>query len=73
VVNKKINNQKKYTESYPTNLDNALQDYETTTRITLGKYECRGCGELFDTLEAHDLHWQKVHSQSEGMLVGMPM
>jgi hypothetical protein len=73
VVNKKINNQKKYTESYPTNPDYALQDYDTPSRITLGKYECRDCGELFDTLEAHDLHWQKVHSQSEGMLAGMPM
>jgi hypothetical protein len=72
VVNKKTNN-KKYIESYPTNLDDALQDYDTPSRSTLGKYECRGCGELFDTIEAHDLHWHKVHSQSEGMLVGMPM
>ncbi len=70
-MNKKT--QKRYTESYPTNLDNALQDYEKPSRLTLGKYECRDCGELFDTIEAHDLHWHKYHSQSEGMLVGMPM
>jgi hypothetical protein len=73
VVNKKVNNQKKYPESYPNNIDNALQDYDSTYRTTLGKYECRDCGELFDTIEAHDLHWRSAHIQSEAMLTGMPM
>jgi hypothetical protein len=74
MVPKKTNYSEGYTESYPANLDNALQDYDDTTiRTTLGKYECRDCGELFDTIEANDLHWRKVHRQSEAMLAGMPM
>jgi hypothetical protein len=73
-VPKKTRYSAEYTESYPANLDNALQDYaDTPSRTILGKYECRDCGELFDTIEAHDLHWRKVHDQSEAMLVGMPM
>ena len=28
-----------------------------------GKYQCRYCGLVFDTLEAHDAHHRQVHGQ----------
>ena len=40
--------------------EDLLQDYEVTAE---GKYRCRDCGMLFDTLEAHDEHHRTVHGQ----------
>ena len=43
-------------------LENALSDYEDTAEVTSeGKYRCRDCGLVFDTLEAHDRHYRQVH------------
>lgn len=42
--------------------ENPMQDYEVTAD---GKYRCRDCGMLFDTLEAHDEHHRRVHGQAE--------
>lgn len=55
-------------------LENALSDYEPTETIVNENYQCRDCGMLFDTLEEHDVHRRKIHSQEEsytltGMLV----
>ena len=33
-----------------------------------GKYRCRYCGMLFETLEAHDRHRRKVHGQVQSYL-----
>ncbi len=45
-------------------LENALSDYEEAAEVTSeGKYRCRDCGLLFDTLEAHDRHHRQVHRQ----------
>ncbi len=41
----------------------ALSDYEAAEVTAQGKYRCRDCGMLFDTLEEHDLHHRKIHSQ----------
>ncbi|MCL5948920.1 MAG: hypothetical protein M1490_00385 [Candidatus Bathyarchaeota archaeon] len=64
-----------YVESYAAVSDNALQDYEDAAYRTLSaKYRCRDCGKVFDTLEAQDVHWRKIHGQAEAVpLVGMPM
>ncbi len=49
-------------------------DYnDTAFRRVSGKYQCRDCGKIFDTLEAHDLHWRRIHGESDALLVGMPM
>jgi transposase-like protein len=46
-------------------------DYEVTSD---GKYRCRDCGMLFDTLEEHDDHHRSVHAQAETYLKqGMTM
>ena len=46
--------------------ENALLDYEDTAEITAsGKYRCRDCGMLFETLEEHDVHHRRVHGQAE--------
>ncbi len=56
------------------NLANALLDYDVAERTATGKYRCRDCGLLFDTLEEHDLHHRRVHEQADTVpLAGMPM
>lgn len=60
-------------EIEPDDLESALEDYYDLTSRRSGKYQCRDCGKNFDTLEAHDLHWRKVHSESDALLAGMPM
>ena len=40
--------------------ENRLLDYEV---ISEGKYRCRDCGMLFDTLEAHGEHHSKMHGR----------
>jgi len=40
----------------------ALIDYQDAAEVTTtGKYRCRDCGMLFETLEELDLHQRKVH------------
>ena len=42
--------------------ENALLDYADAAEVTTtGKYRCRDCGMLFDTLEEHDEHHREVH------------
>ncbi len=37
----------------------------TTAEITAeGKYKCRTCGQIFDTLEAHNEHHRRMHEQT---------
>jgi hypothetical protein len=33
-----------------------------------GKYQCRYCGLIFETLEEHDAHHRQVHGQSQAYL-----
>ena len=40
-------------------------EYEITSE---GKYSCRDCGMLFDTLKAHDEHHRTVNGQAEAYL-----
>lgn len=40
-------------------------DVEVTST---GKYQCRFCGLVFETLEAHDRHYREVHGQSSSYL-----
>lgn len=43
---------------------NPLLDYADAAEVTAnGKYRCRDCGMLFDTLEAHDEHHRTVHDR----------
>ncbi len=62
-------------EVFEGDLESALLDYEDTTeRTASGKYRCRDCGMLFDTLEELDLHNRTIHGRSEVVsLAGMPM
>jgi len=55
--------------------DNVLIDYDEAAEPTLsGKYRCRDCGKIFDTLEELDLHRRMVHARAEVYpLPGMPM
>ncbi len=55
--------------------ENALLDYEDAAEVTTnGKYRCRDCGMIFDTLEEHDRHSRMVHGRAEIYpLPGMPM
>jgi hypothetical protein len=64
-----------YREIFEQDLDNALLDYEDASERTAeGKYRCRDCGVLFDTLEAHDLHLRTAHGRVEVIsLVSMQM
>lgn len=64
-----------YPEIFEENLENALQDYEDSSeRNAVGKYRCRDCGVLFDTLEAHDLHLRSAHGRVEVIpLMGLQM
>ena len=46
-------------------------DYEVTAS---GKYRCRDCGMLFETLEEHDDHHRAAHGEAEVYLnQGMTM
>jgi hypothetical protein len=65
----------KYIESHPVDLKNALLDYEDYYEKTpSGRYRCRVCGALFDTLEEHDLHYRQMHGKVKAVsLAGMPL
>lgn len=65
----------KYIEIRPFNLENALLDYEDYIEKTSnGRYRCRVCGVVFDTLEEHDLHYRQMHGKAEAIsLAGMPL
>ena len=45
-------------------------DYEKHgAEVTVdGKYRCRYCGAVFETLEKHDEHHRRTHSKSEAYL-----
>ncbi len=59
-------------EVFDEDLENALSDYEPAEMTSEGQYRCRDCGMMFDTLEEHDFHHRKIHSQEEPFtLVGM--
>lgn len=54
--------------------ENALLDYEDAAEVTAnGKYRCRDCGMLFETLEEHDKHHRRVHGEIELPNQGMTM
>jgi len=39
-----------------------MADYDRVAEQTsLGKYRCRDCGMLFDTLEEHYIHYRRMH------------
>ena len=58
--------QKRQSEELEERLARALEDYDDAAeRTSSGKYRCRDCGMLFDTLEEHDLHRRRVHGQEE--------
>ena len=41
-------------------------ELESSAEMTLeGKYRCRECGQVFNTLEEHDDHHRKVHGSPE--------
>ncbi len=66
--------QEEYTEVIEENPENALSDYEDAKATSAGKYRCRDCGKLFETLEEHDLHRRQVHGGAETiMLAGISM
>ncbi len=45
--------------------DQRARKGSTTAEITAeGKYKCRTCGQVFDTLEAHNEHHRKMHKQT---------
>jgi hypothetical protein len=48
---------------------------ESSAEMTLeGKYRCRECGKVFDTLEAHEDHYRDAHVTLEAYLSqGMAM
>ncbi|MGD0994884.1 MAG: hypothetical protein ABR909_05090 [Candidatus Bathyarchaeia archaeon] len=50
--------------------ENEMPDHEKAdAEVTAnGKYRCRYCGMLFETLEAHDKHYRKVHWHSQAYL-----
>jgi hypothetical protein len=64
-----------YYEISSGDLENALLDYEDyAEKAPGGRYRCRECGMLFDTLEEHDLHYRRMHGQVEAVsLAGMPL
>jgi hypothetical protein len=52
----------------------SLTDYEEAEVTAQGKYRCRDCGMLFDTLEEHDRHHREIHSQEESYpSAGLPI
>lgn len=48
---------------------------ESSAEMTLeGKYRCRRCGQVFNTIEEHDDHHRKVHGELEFQpIMGMAM
>ncbi len=48
--------------------DQGMKDQKakaSTAEITAeGKYKCRTCGQIFDTLEAHNEHHRRMHEQT---------
>ncbi len=41
-----------------------LTEYEDEAEVTSnGRYRCRDCGMLFDTLEEHDVHHRNMHGR----------
>ncbi len=66
--------QEEYTEVLEANPENALIDYDAAELTSTGKYRCRDCGKLFETLEEHDLHRRQVHGGADTvMLAGISM
>lgn len=67
--------QKGCSEVLDVDVDDALLDYaDVAERTSGGKYRCRDCGKVFDTLEAHDKHHREVHGLTEKYpLEGLPM
>lgn len=64
--NKKAAAREGCSEALEEERENALLDYEDAAEITsTGKYRCRDCGMLFETLEEHDEHHRTVHGQTE--------
>jgi hypothetical protein len=52
----------------------ALESESSAEVTTEGKYRCRECGRVFDTLEAHDDHYRYAHGKQEAILSqGMAM
>jgi hypothetical protein len=50
-------------------------EFESSAEMTLeGKYRCRECGRVFESLEEHDDHYRKAHGAPEAALTaGMAM
>jgi rubrerythrin len=46
--------------------ENERSNYEDATAeiTTNGKYRCRDCGMLFETLKDHNEHYRKTHGQA---------
>jgi len=43
-------------------LERILADYDDVSEnASMGKYRCRDCGMLFDTLEEHYIHYLRIH------------
>lgn len=72
MVNSPKKNRKKKSASL---FEDALLDYEDSADFTTsGKYRCRDCGMLFETLEEYTVHHRVVHSEAQTYLaVGMTM
>ena len=51
-----------YDEVLNENRGQTMLDYAITE---MGKYRCRDCGRVFDTLEAHDRHQRSSHLYAE--------
>jgi len=68
--NTKRQNQSDAAEANDEAQENELPDYERVAppANSAGKYRCRYCGMLFDTLEEHDDHYHRVHLQAQGYL-----
>jgi len=41
------------------------EEPETTQTTSDGKYRCRTCGQVFDSLEAHNEHRRKMHGEEK--------
>jgi len=63
-------NQSDSAEANDEDREDELPDYERVAppATSAGKYRCRYCGLLFDTLEEHDDHCHRIHSQAQGYL-----
>jgi hypothetical protein len=53
----------------------ALLDYADSDKKHLNdKYRCRDCGQLYNTMEAHDHHQRKAHNHAtKYLLEELPM